>query len=109
MNPSGNKKLIGVDLGGTKVVAGLVEEANILKQEYSLIPNTSKNKQDIIDTIIKVIDSVYDKDVAGIGIGIPSLVDRHKGIVYSVQNIPSWQKVHLKEILESLQNTSLFR
>ncbi|RLD73359.1 MAG: ROK family protein [Bacteroidetes bacterium] len=94
-------KLIGVDLGGTKVAAGLVEEAHILKQEYSLIPNTSKNKQDIIDTIIKVIDSVYDKDVAGIGIGIPSLVDRHKGIVYSVQNIPSWQKVHLKEILEN--------
>ncbi|MCD6544882.1 MAG: ROK family protein [Flavobacteriaceae bacterium] len=101
MNPSGNKKLIGVDLGGTKVVAGLVEEANILKQEYSLIPNTSKNKQDIIDTIIKVIDSVYNKNVAGIGIGIPSLVDRHKGIVYSVQNIPSWKKVHLKEILEN--------
>jgi len=94
-------KLIGVDLGGTKVAAGLVEEAHILKQEYSLIPNTSKNKQDIIDAIIKVIDSVYDKDVVGIGIGIPSLVDRHKGIVYSVQNIPSWQKVHLKEILEN--------
>ncbi len=101
MNSLENKKIIGVDLGGTKVVAGLVDDSKILKQKYSLIPNKSENKQDIIDVIIDVIDSVYDKDIDGIGIGIPSLVDREKGIVYSVQNIPSWKKVHLKEKLEN--------
>jgi len=101
MKSSDNKKIIGVDLGGTKVATGLVNGSEILKQEYRLIPNESENEQDIIDTIIKAIDSVYDKDVVGIGVGIPSLVDREKGIVYSVQNIPSWQKVKLKESLES--------
>lgn len=101
MKSSESKKLIGVDLGGTKVAAGLVYGSNILKQKYSLIPNSSKNEQDIIDTIIDVIDEVYDKDIEAIGIGIPSLVNREKGIVYSVQNIPSWKKVHLKEKLEN--------
>ena len=105
---SANKKIIGVDLGGTKVAAGLVEGSKLLKQEYSLIPNHSENEQDIIDTIIAVIDSVYEKDVVGIGIGIPSLVDREKGIVYSVQNIPSWQKVHLKEKLENHYNIPVY-
>ena len=108
MKSSKNKKIIGVDLGGTKVAAGLVVGSEILKQEKSLIPNSSENEQDIIDTIIDVIDSVYDKDVAGIGIGIPSLVDRKKGIVHSVQNIPSWQKVHLKEILENHYNIPVY-
>lgn len=101
MKTSDKIKLIGVDLGGTKVATGLIVGSEIVRQGHLLIPNESENEQDIINIIINAIDSVYDKDVVGIGVGIPSLVDREKGIVYSVQNIPSWQKVHLKEILEN--------
>ena len=39
-------------------------------------------------------------DIDGIGIGVPSVVDAEKGIVYDVMNIPSWKEVHLKTILE---------
>jgi glucokinase len=35
-----------------------------------------------------------------IGIGVPGLVDRERGIVYDVLNIPSWTEVPLKDILE---------
>jgi len=108
MKSSKKITLIGVDLGGTKVAAGLVNGSKIIKQKYSLIPNQSENEQDIIDTIIEVIDSVYTKDVEGIGIGIPSLVDREKGIVYSVQNIPSWRKIHLKASLENHYNLPVY-
>ena len=44
----------------------------------------------------------------GIGIGVQSLVDQKLGIVYDVQNIPSWKKVFLKDILESHFNISVF-
>ena len=40
------------------------------------------------------------QDVDGIGIGVPSVVDTEKGIVYNVVGIPSWQEVHLKDVLE---------
>ena len=43
-------------------------------------------------------------DVTGIGVGVPSVVDTEKGIVYGVQNIPSWQEVYLKEFLENKYN-----
>lgn len=39
--------------------------------------------------------------MVAIGIGVPSVVDREKGIVYNVVNIPHWEEVHLKEILEA--------
>ena len=100
MNNMNTYKLIGVDLGGTKVEAGLIEGMEVIDKKYSLIPADSKNASDIIDVITKVISDLFDSSVKGIGIGIPSLVDREKGIVYEVQNIPSWQKVPLADILQ---------
>ncbi len=35
-----------------------------------------------------------------IGIGVPSVVDLEEGIVYDVQNIPSWKEVPLKKLME---------
>jgi glucokinase len=38
--------------------------------------------------------------VAGLGAGVPSVIDLKTGTVYDVQNIPSWTKVPLKARLE---------
>lgn len=93
--------LIGVDLGGTKVAAGRIDEGELSNTAYQLIPAKSNNPDDIINVVIEVIDQLFDETVLGIGIGIPGLVDREDGIVNDVQNIPSWKEVHLKDILES--------
>ena len=45
---------------------------------------------------------MFDNDAGAIGIGVPSVVDVERGIVYVVQNIPSWKEVHLKERLENV-------
>jgi glucokinase len=39
--------------------------------------------------------------VKGIGIGVPSVVDVSKGIVYNVMNIPSWEEVALRDIIQN--------
>ncbi len=93
--------LIGVDLGGTKVAAGRIDEGELSNTAYKLIPAKSNDPRDIINVVIEVIDRLFDETVLGIGIGIPGLVDREDGIVNDVQNIPSWKEVHLKDILES--------
>jgi glucokinase len=94
-----NKTIIGVDLGGTKVSIGKVEEKRIEKHFSANITTQGEEKQ-ILDEIITAIEGVFDQSVVGIGIGVPSVIDVEKGIVYTVQNIPSWKEVHLKEILE---------
>lgn len=92
-------KVLGIDLGGTNVRVGLVEDKSLKKVVSSPI---SKNSEEsvVLNEIFLLIDQLVDKDTSGIGVGVPSVVDTEKGIVYDVQNIPSWKEVPLKEILE---------
>ncbi len=91
--------IVGVDLGGTKVRAGRVEEG--LCAHASLVLQDQGDAEGVLQDVFSTIDQVITPEVKGIGIGVPSVVDPVKGIVYSVTNIPSWQEVHLKDILEA--------
>lgn len=89
-------KLIGVDLGGTNVRAGLVQDGKIIRLESHA--HTSTGEKAIIEEIFRTIDAVLEPGVRGIGIGVPSLVK--DGVVYSPNNIPSWKVVPLQKILQ---------
>ena len=92
-------KVIGVDLGGTKVQAGVVMNG-IIQQTQKIPVSSQGSEREVLDEVIKSIEAVFSGDIAGIGVGVPSVVDVQSGIVYDVQNIPSWKEVRLKEILE---------
>lgn len=102
-----NHSIIGVDLGGTNVRAGKVINSKIVNL-YSQPISGNESKQFVINQVIEAIDIVFDNSVKGIGIGVPSVVDVEKGIVYNVQNIPSWEKVRLKEILNKKFNVPIY-
>jgi len=91
--------IIGVDLGGTKIGIGRVENGRIV-QHVSSVVSPQGSEEEVIEEVGGAIARVIDPGVAGIGVGVPSVVDVEKGIVYDVQNIPSWKEVPLKEILE---------
>lgn len=91
--------IIGVDLGGTKVQAARLKAGNIQANQKQLISSSGTEEQ-VVDEVKAVISTVMTDSVSGIGIGVPSVVDVERGIVYDVQNIPSWKEVHLKSILE---------
>ncbi len=91
--------VIAVDVGGTNLRAGRLEQDKILVQKS--IPLCDKDDlQKTLDQVISLIRSVHDKSVTGIGIGVPSVIDLETGTVRDVTNIPSWKKVELKSILE---------
>jgi glucokinase len=98
---------IGVDLGGTNIRAGLIDELKIVQQNKVLLKN-KHNLDSTLDQLITLIHSVYNGTVTGIGIGVPSVVDIERGIVYDVVNIPSWKEVHLREILEREFNIPVY-
>jgi len=91
--------VIGVDLGGTNVRAGLVE-AGRLAEVRAVAVRSQGSEHDVLEDMFGAIDAVMRKDVAGIGAGVPSVIDLKAGIVYDVQNIRSWKKVPLKAHLE---------
>jgi glucokinase len=102
-----NKKIIGIDLGATNIRGGLVNGTS-LSQIHSRKIKSDGSADEVMDDVFYITDQLMDKEVAGIGIGVPSVVDVEKGIVYDVQYIPSWQEVHLKKILEEHYHVPVF-
>lgn len=91
--------ILGIDLGGTNVRVGHINNSSLVKVE-SLPITKDGSAVEIINEIFSLIEKFSTNDIMGIGIGVPSIVDIERGIVYNVQNIPSWKEVHLKEIIE---------
>ncbi len=100
-----NCKLIGVDLGGTNVRAGLVKNGRIAALKSRAISSGAAQNV-VIEEIFETIAAVLQPGVRGIGIGVPSLV--HDGVVFTPNNIPSWQKVPVRKILEKRFHLPVF-
>jgi len=64
--------LVGVDLGGTNVRAGLVQNGRIIA--FATRPHPPKaDAETIIDAICETITKVMRPGVSGIGVGVPTL------------------------------------
>lgn len=92
---------ITIDLGGTNIKAALVDDGKCLER-YSEPCKAQSDQRTVLDQIVNLINRLYSGNVSHIGIGVPSVVDSEKGIVFDVQNIPSWKEVHLKEYIENI-------
>jgi glucokinase len=95
-------KIIGIDLGGTKVNVGLVQNNEIIASKKELLPTNCRDEWEVLNLIIRLTKEVLkDHKIIGIGVGVPSILDRKKGIIHEVQNIPTWKEVHLADILKN--------
>lgn len=101
------KNILGLDLGGTNVRAGLVRNQQ-LGQVSSIKINPNGSVDEVLAQICGLIDESKPENLDGIGIGVPSVVDIEKGIVYDVQNIPSWKEVPIKSIMQERYSTPTF-
>jgi glucokinase len=91
--------IIGVDLGGTKVSVGAVTGTEVRKIVRREVP-AQETADVVLEEIMDAVAEVFDPSVVGIGCGVPSVVDVDEGIVFDVENIPSWKEVPLKAALE---------
>jgi len=91
--------VVGVDLGGTNVRAGLVVEGRLEKVQTGPVRGRG-TMEEVLEDLFRAVDPVMGPGAAGIGAGVPSIIDLATGTVYDVQNIPAWKKVPLKRILE---------
>lgn len=90
---------LSIDLGGTNIRIAQVAEGKCLNKT-SVSCLAQQEASVILNQLSQLIRSRMNDEVDGIGIGVPSIVDPEKGIVYNVANISSWKEIHLKEVLE---------
>lgn len=92
-------KRIGVDLGGTNIRVALVNEQGVERKISSLCPSDADDPEVVLRKIADMIKELMTPEVGSIGVGVPSIVDVERGIVYNTANIPCWKEVHLKDYL----------
>ena len=97
---------IGIDLGGTKILTGLVDKENGHVEYFTKHKTRSENGADyVINKIIQSINELLEESrldisqITSIGIGAPGQVNREKGILISAPNL-NCSNINLKAILE---------
>lgn len=99
-------QIIGVDLGGTNLRAGIVNKS-VREPVVSQPLYAQGTRVDILEQIFGIIDKIINPGVKGIGIGVPGLVDPVSRIPYDVVNIPSINETDLRAILEQRYNVAV--
>ena len=81
------KRVVGVDVGGTKILAGVVTEDGTV--EHRRERPTEKGSQDrLLDELVGAVKEVLDESIVAVGFGVPSTIDRSARRVVSSVNIP---------------------
>ena len=96
--------LIGIDLGGTNIAAGLVNHKGELIFKKSMPTNADRPAEELIKDIYVLIDelkSISEEEVEAVGIGIPGLVNKDMSVVLTCANL-HWHHVRLMDGLKNL-------
>ena len=97
---------IGVDLGGTNIVSAIVNYQGKIVNRLKVPTLAERGKEATIKRIIETIhENIIQSTIAldniiGIGIGAPGPLNVKKGIINFAPNLPGWEGVPLKKILE---------
>ncbi|MBU8918201.1 ROK family protein [Bacillus sp. FJAT-29953] len=87
------KKAIGLDIGGTKIAAGIISETGKLLKRAEVKSDPS-DREHMFTRVVEVVEQVLNDssfsitDIEGIGVGVPGKVDRENGIAVFQNNLP---------------------
>jgi glucokinase len=98
-------KYIGVDVGGTKILAqGFDEKLNVVA-EKKVKTDVLHGKSGFLRQIFSLIDEFFAKGIKGIGVVVPGIVDHRKGILVKAPHLPTGRNLRLKSLLEKRYKT----
>jgi glucokinase len=93
--------VVGVDIGGTKVAAGLVDRRGEIKSHIRTPMVANRDAAAGFAAVISAIDLLFAQDakaraqIRGIGICAPGPLDPHTGVVVNPPNVPCWRNFPL--------------
>jgi glucokinase len=90
------KHVIGVDLGGTKILAGLVDRGGHVehRREY---PTPVGSQDELLAGLDAAVEDLLDEGVSALGFGIPSPIDHRAGRALQAVNIPLDDSVDFRD------------
>jgi glucokinase len=81
------KRVIGVDVGGTKILAGVVvADGAVERHRETMTPLESQDE--LLAGLEEAVQELLDERVVALGFGVPSRMDRRTGRLQGSVNIP---------------------
>src|SRR5437868_4941784 len=78
---------IGVDLGGTKILAGVVaRDGSVVRRHERATPQDSQ--EHVLAELEAAVGELLDESVEAVGFGAPSPIDQARGVVVRSVNVP---------------------
>lgn len=103
-----SKLYIGVDIGGTSIVAARFSESELL--ERTEVPTgADRPAKEIMESLFVAIGKVITDEVIGIGIGMPGFMNVETGEILQINNIPSFNGFAIKPRVEKSFNLPTFQ
>ena len=80
-------RAIGVDLGGTKILAGVVDRDGLVDRRESC-PTPVSSQDELFAALDEVVERLLGDDVGAVGFGIPSMIDQRSGRALHSIHVP---------------------
>jgi glucokinase len=96
-----NKVYAGIDLGGTKILAVLLDENGVILKKSEISTNAQEGSDSVIQRMVKLIKDILDETnlLVSIGVATAGTLDAKEGIVAFASNL-GWSNVPLGKQLE---------
>jgi glucokinase len=78
---------IGVDLGGTKILAGVVARDGSIVRRHER-PTPQDSQESVVRELEAAVAELVDDEIAALGFGAPSPIDQVSGVVVECVNLP---------------------
>ncbi|MCL4516648.1 MAG: ROK family protein [Firmicutes bacterium] len=103
---------VGVDIGGTKVAVGVVDaRGRVLTKIAAPLQASAEDPEITVTQVARLVQEITDGRISGgnlaVGVGVPAVVDRGRGVVVWAPNISGWRDLPVREKLSKRLGTRL--
>jgi glucokinase len=82
-----DRRVIGIDLGGTKILAGVLDESGRLDQ-LTKRATPVESQEALLDALVETVLLLRGPDTAAVGFGVPARIDSRTGVALGAVNTP---------------------
>lgn len=95
-------RVVGVDIGGTSIKVGLVNETGLVLDTFTMPVDKSLSVMQTVNALNSALKTFINSvgDVDAVGVGCPGLINSTEGIVCSSNNL-DWYDLPLKNLMET--------
>ncbi len=114
MGKAPKKPVVGMDMGGTKILAGVVDDSGKILSTSKRSTKAYAGPEEVIERMAKTVrDAVEDaglkmSDIQAVGSGAPGPLDPDEGIIWHTPNLPGWNNIPLAALLKERLDVPVF-